>query len=105
RVSGGKPVGVNVLRNDACAALGIAATVGAAFIRVNVHSGVAASDQGILEGRAAETLRLRDALGVPVAIWADVHVKHARPLDSEDVARAAEDAVERGLADAILVSG
>ncbi|HYU23619.1 MAG TPA: BtpA/SgcQ family protein, partial [Thermoanaerobaculia bacterium] len=33
------PFGVNVLRNDAQAALAIAAATGAAFIRVNVHAG------------------------------------------------------------------
>ena len=33
------PFGVNVLRNDALSALGIAAATGAAFIRVNVHTG------------------------------------------------------------------
>jgi len=101
----GKPVGVNVLRNDARAALGVAVAAGASFVRVNVHTGVAATDQGIVEGAAAETLRARDALGGRIAIWADVHVKHARPLDSTDVRRAAEDARERGLADVLLVSG
>jgi membrane complex biogenesis BtpA family protein len=106
-----KPVGVNVLRNDARAALGLAVVTGAAFVRVNVHCGAAATDQGIVEGRASETLRVRDLLGAStpgergVAIWADVHVKHARPLDSDDVQRAAQDAAERGLADAVLVSG
>lgn len=111
-VAGGAPVGVNVLRNDARAALGVAVVAGARFVRVNVHSGVAATDQGIVEGRAADTLRARELLrasgqdpGRAVAIWADAHVKHARPLDSDDVARAASDLAERGLADAVLVSG
>ncbi len=104
-LAGTNPVGVNVLRNDARAALGVAVATGASFIRVNVHTGVAATDQGILEGDAAGTMRARDALGARVAIWADVHVKHARPLDSDDVKRSAQDAWERGLADAILVSG
>jgi membrane complex biogenesis BtpA family protein len=62
-LAGKAPVGVNVLRNDARAALGIAAVSGASFIRVNVHSGVAATDQGIVEGKAAETLRARELLG------------------------------------------
>ncbi len=101
----GKPVGVNVLRNDARAALGVALATGASFVRINVHTGTAATDQGIIEGDAAETLRVRDALGARVAIWADVHVKHARPLDSTDVKRAAADAWERGRADVLLVSG
>jgi hypothetical protein len=50
--AGKTPVGVNVLRNDARAALGICAATGAKFVRVNVHSGVAATDQGWIEGRA-----------------------------------------------------
>ena len=41
------PVGVNCLRNDALSALGIAAAAGASYIRVNVHTGIAATDQGI----------------------------------------------------------
>jgi membrane complex biogenesis BtpA family protein len=53
------PAGVNVLRNDARAAVSIAAVTGAAFVRVNVHAGSAVTDQGLLHGRAHETLRLR----------------------------------------------
>jgi len=45
------PFGVNVLRNDARAALAVAAATGAGFIRVNVHSGVMFADQGMIEGR------------------------------------------------------
>jgi len=98
-------LGVNVLRNDAASALVVATASGAAFIRVNVHVGATATDQGIVEGRAAETLRLRAALGASVAIWADVHVKHGRPLSHETIEAEAEDAVRRGLADALIVSG
>lgn len=98
-------VGINVLRNDAQAALGIAAAVGAAFIRVNVHTGVSATDQGLLEGRADETLRYRRLLGLRTAILADVHVKHAAPLHEPDIARAAKDTAYRGLADGLIVTG
>lgn len=98
-------VGVNVLRNDAFAALAVAAAAGAGFVRVNVHVGATATDQGILEGRAAETLRWRARLGFEIAIWADVHVKHGRSLAHECVADEARDAVQRGLADALIVTG
>lgn len=57
RQAAGMPIGINALRNDALAALGIAVAAGASFIRVNVHTGVSATDQGLLEGRADETLR------------------------------------------------
>ncbi len=99
------PVCVNVLRNDAIAALAVAATAGARAIRVNVHMGVSATDQGMIEGRAAETLQYRQQLGAEVAIWADVHVKHAQPLSQPDIALAAEELVDRGRADAVIVSG
>ncbi|UCC23797.1 MAG: BtpA/SgcQ family protein [Gemmatimonadales bacterium] len=99
------PVGVNVLRNDAAAAVGIAAVTGAEFIRVNVHVGTAWTDQGPLEGRAYRTLRLRKALGHPCAILADVHVKHATPVPGESLEAAASDTWHRGLADALVVSG
>lgn len=99
------PVGVNVLRNDARAALAVCATTGARFIRVNVHCGAAVTDQGIIEGRAHETLRERLRLAPDVAILADAHVKHATPLSRESLGQAVADLVGRGLADAVLVSG
>lgn len=99
-------LGVNVLRNDARAALGIAAAVGAACIRVNVHVGAAVTDQGTLQGRAAETLRLRRELGCEqVGILADLRVKHARALAERPLADEAKDLRLRGLADAVIVSG
>ncbi len=99
-------VGINVLRNDADAALAIATVAGAACIRVNVHTAARITDQGLIEGRAAETLRARRALGAQsVAVWADVDVKHSSALAPVDVAREAEDLVKRGLADAVLVTG
>lgn len=104
-VASDRPLGVNVLRNDAAAALGICAATGASFIRVNVHTSAAVTDQGLLQGRAAETVRERGRLCPEVAILADVHVKHASPLGSESAAEAAQDALQRGLADAVIVTG
>ena len=85
--------------------MAVAACCGAAFIRVNVHTGVYATDQGIIEGRADETLRYRGQINADVAIFADVHVKHARPLSSSDIAEAAEETAYRGRADGLIVSG
>jgi len=106
RRAAGLPCGVNVLRNDARAAIGIAAASGAAFVRVNVHVGAYVTDQGVIEGRAFETLRYRGALGADdVAILADVSVKHAAPLAERPVEDEVKDALHRGLADAVVVSG
>jgi hypothetical protein len=101
----GLRLGINALRNDALAALGIAAAAGAAFIRVNVHTGVYAADQGVIEGRADRTLRFRKQLGVRIAILADVNVKHAVPISEPDAIRAAQDTAYRGLADGLIVTG
>jgi hypothetical protein len=99
------PLGINVLRNDAAAALSVAVACGADFIRVNVHTGVAATDQGWIQGRAHETLRLRRALATRVQIWADLLCKHAYALHPLDLVGAGRDAVERGGADAVLLTG
>jgi len=72
------PYGVNVLRNDGEAALTVAAAGGGSFVRVNVHTGARVTDQGMLDGEAHETLRLREQLDADVAILADVAVKHSR---------------------------
>jgi len=97
--------GVNVLRNDAHAALAVAAAGGASFIRVNVHTGATATDQGILTGRAHETLRRRAHLAPQVSVFADALVKHGRALDQDSLAGAVRDLAQRGLADAVLVTG
>jgi len=99
------PVGVNVLRNDALAALAVAAAAGAAFIRVNIHTGAMLTDQGIIEGEAADTLRLRARLAPEVMIFADHLVKHAAPLAPYDPVQSAKDLRLRGLADALIVTG
>ncbi|AFY88951.1 MAG: hypothetical protein CLLPBCKN_000583 [Chroococcidiopsis cubana SAG 39.79] len=99
------PIGLNVLRNDAHSGLAIASCVQAQFIRVNVLTGVMATDQGIIEGQAHSLLRYRRELGSDVKIFADVLVKHARPLSSTNLTNAVQDTIERGLADAVILSG
>lgn len=99
------PIGVNVLRNDGMAALGIALATGASFVRVNVFIGATVTDQGIIEGRAHELLRYRGALQSETRILADVHVKHGRPLAHGSIVDAAKDAWHRGHADGVIVTG
>jgi len=99
------PLGVNVLKSDARAALAIATAVGARFIRVNVHAAAVVADQGIVQTDAYHTLRDRRLLGADVRIFADVQGKHAVPLGAIDLEQHARDLVHRGLADALIVSG
>ena len=96
------PIGVNVLRNDARGAMAVATAAGAAFIRVNVHTGAMLADQGIIEGDAATTMRMRSP---HVFVFADHLVKHAVPIAPMDPIQAAKDLRVRGLADAIIVTG
>lgn len=99
------PLGVNVLRSDGRSALAVASVVEAAFIRVNVHTGAVLADQGIVRSDAYRLLRDRRALGAEVAVLADVQTKHAVPLAPQALEQEARDAVERGLADGVIVTG
>jgi hypothetical protein len=102
----GVALGINVLRNDAEAALAIAVASHAQMIRVNVHTGARVTDQGLVEGRAHLTLRARRALGAEaIALWCDVDVKHSAPLAARPIGEEAHDLASRGLADAVLVTG
>ena len=99
------PLGINVLRNDGMAAVAIAKAVTAEFVRVNVYTGARLADQGILQGEAHEIARYRRTLGATVQIWADVAVKHSAALGDRSLGDEVEDTVERGVADAVIVSG
>jgi uncharacterized protein len=99
------PLGINVLRSDGVAALGVAVAAGARFIRVNVHVSAVLTDQGIIQGAAHDLLRARRLLAADVKILADVQTKHAVPLAPLPIEHEARDCVERGLADALIVSG
>ncbi|MCB9603640.1 MAG: BtpA/SgcQ family protein [Sandaracinus sp.] len=101
----GLPVGVNCLRNDGVSALGIAAAADLDFVRVNVHSGAYVTDQGLIEGEADVTLRYRASLGAETVLLADVLVKHAAPLAPLDATQAVEEVLDRGMADAVIVTG
>ncbi len=97
--------GINVLRNDAESAISIATVVGAGFVRVNVHVGAVVADQGIIQGKAYETMRLRKNLSADVKLFADVGVKHSAQIGEYGLEQQAADALERGLADAIILTG
>jgi membrane complex biogenesis BtpA family protein len=99
-------LGINVLRNDAQAALAVAAATGASFIRINVHVGARLTDQGVVQGMAHQTLRTRRALGLDgVKLLCDVDVKHSAPLAPRPLQEEAHDLTLRGHADAVLVTG
>jgi membrane complex biogenesis BtpA family protein len=99
------PIGVNVLRNDVVSAISIAHACGTAFVRCNVYVGAVVADQGIIEGAARDARKTIRELGAQVLILADVGVKHSAPIAAVRVEQEACDAVMRGRADALIVTG
>lgn len=99
------PIGLCVLQNDVVAGLAIAKAVGADFIRAGYYTEVSIADSGMMESVAAEALRYRRYIDCEAKIFADVQVKHSYPLMQRPIEEAAEDACERGLADAVVITG
>ena len=99
------PLGVNVLRNDAASALAVAGVTGAEFVRVNILVGGFVTSEGVIHGAPGEVLRLRHRVAPGTLIFADTLVKHASPLAPTTLADDVLDVVERGRADAVIVTG
>ncbi len=99
------PLGINILRNACEQALTIAHVIGSSFIRCNVWEGAYVTDQGIIEGVAEAVNQKARNLNSNVLILADIHVKHATPLGHFSMVEAAKNALKRGKADAIVLSG
>src|SRR5439155_13268512 len=85
--------------------LTIATMTGTSYIRINENTGMMLTYQGMIEGEASETLRVRKAIAPDVAIFADHFVKHAVPPPGADPVQTAKDLRHRGLADAVIISG
>ncbi|MFL5761611.1 MAG: BtpA/SgcQ family protein [Thermomicrobiales bacterium] len=99
------PVGVNVLRNDGKSAVSIAAMTAASFVRINVYVGAAITDQGFIQGNALDVQELIHKLGTRIDVWADIDVKHATQVASRPLEDLADDAISRGLARAVILTG
>jgi uncharacterized protein len=74
-------------------------------VRINVHMGAVVADQGIVQGSSQFSVRLRSALKSRALIFADVAVKHAAPVAGRSLDIETRDLTERGLADAVIVTG
>jgi membrane complex biogenesis BtpA family protein len=99
-----RPFGVDYLW-DAEAALAVAATSGASFIR-EVVTGVYESDMGLWAPDAGRLLRYRRQLNAGnVAVFMNITPEFASSVGTRDVATTARSVRVSSLADAILVSG
>jgi uncharacterized protein len=100
----GIPFGVDFLW-DPMAAMAVAATTGASFIR-EVATGAYESDMGLWTPDAGQLLRYRRQLdAMDVAVLMNVTPEFASSIGNRDVGRTARSVVVSSLADAILVSG
>ncbi|MER7460020.1 BtpA/SgcQ family protein [Micromonospora sp. NPDC126480] len=78
----GFEVGVHMLRNDLIASLAVAQVAGATFIRAGAFIGRTETVHGLVEPDTVRALEYRTKIGAEsVAILADVHSMHFRPLD------------------------
>ncbi len=99
------PVGVNLLRNSAIEAAAIASATNSKFIRVNVYVETVATDSGIIEPIAPILLRYMKQRNISLGILADVHVKHGKVIGERSIIETAKDALTRGGATAVIVTG
>ena len=100
------PLGINILRNSWQASLGVAAAVDAQFIRLNILTDAAVTDQGIINSEAHLVARYKKHIGGEhILTLADLLTKHARPIVERPVGVIAEDMLNRGGADAIILAG
>ncbi|HZZ60660.1 MAG TPA: BtpA/SgcQ family protein [Roseiarcus sp.] len=102
----GRPVGLNLLENDAEAMFAVASGAGADFVRIKVYVGAMATPFGIESGQAFAAIRARNACDAShVAIFADVHDRTGVPMASGGFAEDAEFAIRLGGADGLVLTG
>ena len=99
------PLGVSVLWNDYRAALSIARVVGAQFIRVPVFVDTVKTNYGIIRGAPRDIIKYRSFIDAKnIAIFADIHVKHAEIISRANIVQSARHAARAG-ADAVIITG
>jgi uncharacterized protein len=102
----GRPVGINLLENDAEAMLAVASAAGADFVRIKVYVGAMLTPFGVESGQAHAAIRARNALDAQsVAIFADVHDRTGVPLATGGFAEDLDHAIRLGGADGVVLTG
>lgn len=99
------PIGVSVLWNDYKAALFVAQKIGAKFIRVPVFVDKVKTSYGEVFGNPKDVLKYRKKINAEnVALFTDIHVKHAELLGKKTIQESAKEAIEAG-SDALIITG
>ncbi len=96
-------IGLNILRNNALASARLACRESADFIRVNAYLEPVWAPEGLLEPVGYEVYRFKEKSNCGVKIYADVNVKHSKPI--LDYVTALKNLIWRGRVDGVIVSG
>lgn len=100
------PFGINAHKRGTLSAIGAAAAVGAAFVRIKVYVGAVLGPEGVIEGSAPVALQERKRLGLhDCQIWADVFDITSVPLRPQGIEEVAHWALKFGAADALIITG
>jgi membrane complex biogenesis BtpA family protein len=99
------PMGVSVLWNDYKSALSIAREIGAKFIRVPVFVDSVRTNYGEIFANPKKVINFRKEIGVEnIALFTDIHVKHAVMLENKTINESAFEAIKSG-SDALIITG
>lgn len=99
------PMGVSTLWNDFETSLALARLLNLRFIRVPVFVDTVRASCGVIRGYPRKVVAYRRRLDAEnVALFTDIHVKHAELLSRHSIVRSALEAVRRE-SDAIVLTG
>ncbi len=99
------PIGISVLWNDYKTALSIAKVLDLQFIRVPVFVDTVKTSYGVIEGNFEEIIKFRKQIQAEhVALFTDIHVKHAEILSSYTIIESAQLAIKEG-SDGLIITG
>ncbi len=99
------PLGVSVLWNDFKNALLIAKSIGGKFIRIPVFVDKVKTSYGIITGDPKEVINYRKKIKAGnIAIFTDIHVKHAGLLEKKSISESALQAITFN-SDALIITG
>jgi uncharacterized protein len=102
----GRPVGLNLLENDAEAMFAIASASQADFVRIKIYVGAMMTPFGIETAQAHAAIKARNSWRAEkVAIFADVHDRTGTPIASGGFEEDVEFAVRLGGADGLVLTG
>src|SRR5262249_51619967 len=106
RAAAKRPVGLNLLENDAEAMIAVASGAGADFVRIKVYVGAMMTPFGIETAAARKALNARNSFDAGhVAIFADVHDRTGNPIASGGLEEDLDFAVRLGGADGLVLTG